>query len=315
MLTGQSKSIEIEELKKQVCGCFQIGDLFEAGKLLNRAHALDFNDKEIKVAMSACGFWDQRVQKISSIACDGARGDFFRYQWGVFEEHYREKREHSLDEGFSSLKFWVHSEALKYYQDQIKATGDEDSILRASSCLKILGHYDEAIENLEYMLRISNTENVSCMAELADAYVLIGEDIAGKALIREALFLDAPKVDINSLTSPLFRKLIELMETELSADSEVFNYWLPVYGVVWGGLDVKRELSEVEYEKLNQMIYALSNEIADGDKSGRLTPQLINAYFRLADHYQLSGADRFLIEETLINIKFFAPEFYRKHFR
>lgn len=315
MLVEQAQHSEIEKLMMGTYHNFEIGDFHRAGHLLNQAHAMDFDDMEIQTAMKACGFWDQRVQRIDSITSNGSRGNYLRSQWAVFEGRYRENDEHPLEAGRSSLRTWVHREALNYYRAQVDESNDVGSILNAAGCLKILGRFDEAIENLERVLRGPGDKNVPCMAELADAYVLIGELKPGKALMREALFLDASQVNLGQLISPLFRRLIARLEEIHPVDSAAFNEWLPVYGVLWGGLDVKRELSNVEYGKLKQMIYALKSEIADGDGSGCLAPKLINCYFRLADHYQLTGADRSLIEETLMEIKLFSPAFYRKHLK
>ena len=314
MFVEQSQKAEIEVMKNQICNHFYSGELSEAEKLLSIAHSHNFDDKGIQVAINACGFWNQRVQDISNITKDGARGDFFRCQWDVFENHFEKRRAYSLDEDFASLKFWVHNEALNYYQAQTKATGDQESLLRASSCLKILGRFDEAIKNLEHLLGVSNTIRIQCMAELADTYALIGELTAGKALMREALFLDASQVEVNHLIAPVFKALIERLKKELPEDSEVFNYWVPVYGVIWGNLDVKRELSDIEYEGLKKMIHSHACEIADGDRNGRLTPVLINEYFRLADHYEISGANRSRIEEAFMQIRLFAPDFCQKYF-
>ena len=87
-----------------------------------------------------------------------------------------------------------------------------------------------------------------------------------------------------------------------------------MYGAIWGVLDVKRELSPVEYGKLKQAIYAMKSEIADGDERGVLTPRLINHYFRLIDHYQSAGADRSAIEEAMISVKLLSPSVYMTYF-
>ena len=69
----------------------------------------------------------------------------------------------------------------------------------------------------------------------------------------------------------------------------------------------------MEYGKLKQMIHAMKSEIADGDEDGTLMPRLINAYLRLIDHYQSTGADRGASEEALMNIKLLNPVIYERY--
>ncbi len=122
--------------------------------------------------------------------------------------------------------------------------------------------------------------------------------------MREALFLNAARVELDKPASQLFKQLIIRIEAGILADSPAFQEWLPVYDVVWSILCVKRELLSAEY--------ALKSEIASGNNNGNLTPKLINCYYKLHDHCQLTGTDRLSAEETLMNITLCTPVFYSK---
>lgn len=314
MLEENERSSDINNLITRSYQLFETGDFTEARSLLDEAHALDFEDLEVRSALRACGFWNQRLQSLEALNGDGPRGDYLRRQWNHYNCRYRAGFDHSLDEGSNRLKKWVHNEALGYYRRQASESSDSEALLQAGRCRKVLGRYEECISTLEEAVRLTGNKDSRLLAELADTYALIGESQPAKVLMREALFLDAGKVELDEIVSPLFRRLIDRLGKERDSKDPGFSEWLPVYGAVWGVLDVKRELSPVEYGKLKQTIYALKSEIADGDEQGSLKPKLINQYFRLIDHYQSTGADRSAIDEVLINIKLLSPAIYRTYF-
>ena len=302
---------EIKKLITESYQYFETGNFSNARKLLDRAHALDFENPEVSSALRACGFWDQRQQSLETLEGDGNRGDYLRRQWNHYQNSYRTRFSHPLDEGTARLKRWVFNKALSCYLKQASDFSDSEAYLQAGRCRKALGRYEESITTLEEAVRVSADNEARLLAELADTYALIGESRPAKVLMREALFINATAVELNEIQSPLFRRLIERMEKTISPDDSGFTEWLAVYGTIWGVLDVTRELSPVEYGKLKQKIYALKNEIADGDSHRRLTPKLINHYFRLIDHYRSTGAGRTTIEEILMEIKLLSPAIYR----
>ncbi len=314
MLKEKERSSDINNLITRSYHFFETGDFIEARSLLDEAHSLDFEDLEVRSALRACGFWNQRLKSLEALNGNGPRGDYLRRQWNHYNSRYRTGFDHPLDEGSARLKKWVHNEALEYFRRQASESSDSEALLQAGRCRKVLGRYEECISTLEEAVRLTGNKDSRLLAELADTYALIGESQPAKVLMREALFLDAGKVELDEIVSPLFRRLIDRLGKELDCNDTGFPEWLPVYGTIWGVLDVRRELNPVEYGKLKQTIYALKSEIADGDEQGSLTPKLINQYFRLIDHYQSTGADRSAIDEVLINIKLLSPAIYRTYY-
>lgn len=313
MSVNEARHSEIQVLKSETYRKFEYGDFAEAGLLLDQAHALDFDDKEIQTALKACGFWVQRVESLENLPENGAKGDYLCRQWTIFVEHCRMRYAHSFEEGLQRLKIWVHTEALNFYRTQDSESSYPGTFLGIGRCLKSLGRFEEAIGSFERALRNADVNNSESMAELADTYALIGEMKPAKVLMREALYIDASRIEIDHLTAPVFIRLIERVEAEISRDKGEFNEWLAIYGNIWAVLNVKRELSTIEFGKLKQTIYALRNEIADGDFQGQLRPRLINSYFRLIDHYQSTGVNRKAIQEALINIKQLSPKIYEMY--
>ncbi|MCG8454495.1 MAG: hypothetical protein MI717_15085 [Spirochaetales bacterium] len=291
---------------------FESGDFGNAQRMLEQAHAQDFENREIQGALRACGFWARRVEGLEKLPPGGTKGDELRRQWKAFEGRYPQNFDHPFEGGVAALRSWVYTSALDSYLRQSET--DAEALFQAGRCHKVLGGYEQAISTIEMAIREAGKQEARSLAELADVYALVGETRAAKVLMREALFLNAPEVECEELASPLFRRLIQRLEQELDENDPGFAEWLPVYGTLWGVFDVKRELSAVEFGKLKQRIYALKSEIADGDAERRLKPRLINHYFRMIDHYQSASADRSAIEEVLMEIKLLSPGIYRKYF-
>ena len=313
MLVNETGSSAVRDLAAGAYRLFEKGDFINARSLFDQAHARNFEDIEIRTGLRACGFWELRIRELESISHLGSRGDYLRRQWLVFEREYAAGFEHPFSEGRSKIRLWVHGEALECYEKQAFDTQDPECMFQAARCLKALGRFEDAIRSIERALKSVGRVEARLIADLADAYAFIGETRSAKVLMREAMFLDASAVELDELNAPMFRRLVERLESDIPSERPDFVYWLPVYGALWGVLDVNRELKPVEYGKLKQMIHAMKSEIADGDEDGTLTPRLINAYLRLIDHYQSTGADRGASEEALMNIKLLNPVIYERY--
>lgn len=315
MLVGKDGEFDIDSLLARSYRLFGTGNFVEARELLDKAHSLNYENLEVKTALRACGYWSQRKQNLETIYYDGPKGDYLKRQWKNYTRRYQSGFEHPLDEGSASIKKWVHSEALSYYRKQALETSDAEAFLQAGRCQKMLGSYEECISTLKEAVGLSGGSNSRLLAELADAYALIGESQSAKVLMREALFLDASVVELDEIISPFFRRLIDRLRKEIGNENLNFSEWLPVYGAIWGVLDVKRELSAIEYGKLKQSIYSLKSEISiSNEKKAALVPKLINSFLRLIDHYQISDTNREAIDDVLVNIKLLSPAMYRDYF-
>lgn len=312
---SKDRSSEIKELIANSYQCFESGSFAEAKTILGKAHSMDFENPEIRSALRACGFWQQKNLELQELEGHGLRGSYLRSQWARYTGSYRKGFEHPLDDGSEQLKKWVHTLALDYFRKQSDTLPDSEAGLQSARCLKILGRYEESLEAAEEAVRQSGGgDDPRFFAELADIYALVGEDRPAKVLMREALFLGASRVEPEEFMAPLFCRMLDRLAGERDRDGIDFKEWLPVYGMLWGILDVSRELSPAEFAKLKQDIYALNSEIADGDRHGILTPRLINHYFRLIDYYKSAGTDQTAVEEVLMNIRLLSPGIYTTYF-
>jgi len=314
MRGNKEQDSDIDNLITRSYKFFENGAFVDARFLLDEAHTLDFENPEIRTALRACGYWQQRVSGLEELSGNGPRGDYLRRQWRHFVDQYCVGFEHPFKKGKACLRDWVHNLALDYYWKQSTESPNPEALLQSGRCKKVLGEFEACIAMLEEAIRMTGETDSRLLAELADTYALIGETQPAKVLMREALYLDARRIDLRELIAPMFFRLIERLEKEWDINDPAFPEWLAVYGTIWGVLDASRELTPVEYGKLKQSIYALKSDISNGDKLDCLTPKLINRYLRLIDHYQTSGLDRSLIDEALMNIKLLAPSIYRQYF-
>lgn len=135
-----------------------------------------------------------------------------------------------------------------------------------------------------------------------------------KVLFREAFFQGADRIELHFLESEIVQRLFAQVQALGYSGPELVE-WIPVYGVLYGVFNVKRELRALEFGKLKQAIYALENEIKDAPEDIRsvLVPRLINHYFWLVDHYVNVHDDKARINEVLLKIKLLDAGVYGKY--
>ena len=164
-----------------------------------------------------------------------------------------------------------------------------------------------------------STERISSGASL------INEPNAAKVLFREAFYLGADQIIIDTLESALIKNLIISIKKEgITQDIEE---WLPVYGNISGTFNVKRELKPVEYGRLKQSIFKLESRVnmnpelkensslttTQGNSESSLVPKLINRYFWLIDHYLSTNEKSTKINEILERLKHLDVAIYQKY--
>jgi hypothetical protein len=94
----------------------------------------------------------------------------------------------------------------------------------------------------------------------------------------------------------------------------VLNEWIPVYGVLFDVLNVKRELRSIEFGRLKQSIYELERELREGTGNPDIIrPRLINRYFWLIDHYVAVKEAQGKIDEVLLKIRSVDTNVYHQY--
>ena len=152
------------------------------------------------------------------------------------------------------------------------------------------------------------------LAEMGDCFSLCGEPKNAKILFKEAFYLDAQKVNIDFLDSPLVSLIVDQVKKDGYEGSALLE-WIPVYGVLMDVLNVKRELRSQEVFRLKQEIFAKETEYKDPvhADSSVIVPRLLNLYFWLIDYYVLSKSSVSKINEVLLKIKVLDKDIYQRY--
>ncbi|MBN1686067.1 MAG: tetratricopeptide repeat protein [Spirochaetales bacterium] len=301
------------ELLKSAYEMLKNGRFSDAGDILENALSVDFDNPEVICALKCAGFWTERENRYNSISDPYERGEYLMKQWKAFLS-FLDRDEASFEQGKYSLKQWVFSKALSDFIVLLDgpAGSDPEILFRVGQCYKGKGNYRQALEYLE-ACNHQKADDPRIIAELADCYAFINETQAAKIFFREAFFIDPQRIDLDSLESMMIVRLVAKLK-ELGYEVPALSEWIPVYGVLYGVFNVKRELRSLEYGRLKQSIFTLQSKLAEEGKKGfEIEPRLINRYFWLIDHYLSSGDSREKIDEVLQKIHAINPAIHERY--
>lgn len=302
---------EIIQILNKVYLSFKDGHFQESARLLEQALAIDFEYEGVAPALKCTNFWLEREEKLQAIGTPYERGEYLLAQWKQFQS-FIARMEGVPERCAYNIKHYVFQEALESFLTLYNESdvNDADILLRIGRCHKGKGNYENAIEFFEAASQQKRDDPV-ILAELADSYSLINESRAAKVFFREAFFLEPQAVELSFLESPMILRLVKRLR-EMGLEEPEMKEWVPVYGVIYGLFNIKRELKPLELGKLKQSIYMLEKEV-EQEKKQQLTPRLINRYFWLIDHYISTHEDRSKIEEILKQIKTLDPLVYKEY--
>ncbi|MDR1839886.1 MAG: tetratricopeptide repeat protein [Treponema sp.] len=305
---------QAEELLKKAYDQLKASDALAACVLLEQALDLDFENEEIKYALKCVHWWLEYTRRIDDIKNPFEKGCLYislLKQYHVFLGQF----DKIYDQCQYAVRFFVYSKALFFFEGLLGShlnQNDPALLLLAGRCYKGLGNYDEALKYLEQTVSIKR-DDAETLAEVADVNALLDEPKTAKALFREAFFLDPSKINIRSLESGLIQKLYDEVSALGYKDEELCE-WIPIYGYLRGVFSVKRELKQMEAGRLKQSIFSLEAEYeANSSRRHILKPRLLNHYFWLIDHYEISHESPSLIEETKLKIKVTDPDIYKMY--
>jgi len=309
-----SQGSTLNSLLNNAYKLFGNGAFHESSKHLEDALSIDFDDNEVLSALKCAHFWDTRSERVKYITDPFEKGEYLMKEWNLFDSFSSPFME-DHDRCMFSLKHWVFNTALTSYKSIKRGNEglDREILFRLGRCYKALGDYENALALLE-MSNSRKREDPEIVAELADAYALINEMKASKIFFREAFFIDPQEVELLFLESEMIRRLVKRLK-DLGYEGDELKEWIPVYGVIYGVFNVKRELKPLEYGKLRQSIYSLENEVQNGqsNREERTIPRLLNRYFWLVDHFLINNEPRNKVEEILNKIKILNNSIYEQY--
>lgn len=286
------------------------GNPAKAIEKLSKSIPYELGNQEVEFTTWCCTYWSDIVQELESLELF-EQSESLIFKWKQFMQALQkkswksEKALYAVQKGIFSLALDSCLKIKNVRDDAQKA----ELNLKMGMCSKKLGKYEEALDYLSEANRLFPS-SPDILAEMADCYALCGEDKNAKVLFREAFFIDAQKIDLAFLDSELICSLIRAVQDK-GYRGQALQEWIAVYGVLYGVLNVKRELRSTEIGKLNQEIYAMENELRDpSSNSAILTPKLINKYFWLIDYYVRLADGSTKINEKLLRIKILDRNIY-----
>ncbi|MGL4394885.1 MAG: hypothetical protein ACRCS8_06655 [Brevinema sp.] len=149
---------------------------------------------------------------------------------------------------------------------------------------------ERSIETLEFVFgRFPDESDHRVYTLLGEIYSLVYADDPSQkdlaVIMFNELFLKCvDEVDLNLIEYEPISHLAQMIHKDLFPENQI-KYWIPIYGYLYGGLTVRRNLRYEEYKKLQETISQLESEVHSSENLEILVPKLLNLYFWIFDYY------------------------------
>lgn len=312
-ISVDSHTERVNESLQRAAGLAASHRLAEAIEEIERALAVDFESADVVASLKYANFWKDREERVSVLGDPFEQGEYLLAQWTVFQD-FVQRIDRPVEVLINALRQHVFGLALGYYREVYQDAANRDAALlvRIARCYKGSGDYERSRRFLQ-AAAANRPDDAEVVAELADVLALVNETSAAKAFFREAFFIDAQKIDIARLESELIQRLVRAVANR-GIEGPALLEWIPVYGFLFGVLNVKREIRSIEFGRLKQSIYELERELREGTGDAELIrPRLINRYFWLIDHYIAVKESQGKVEEVLLKIRSVDDDVYHQY--
>ena len=305
-----------QNILKPVFDRLKEGDVEGSYSLINDIFKDNLDSEDVTCAYDAIFFWKAKIEYSTHYSSPFEKGEYIFSQWAMFM-HYMRKYGDKYEFVIYALKYCMFNIIINFYTEALQLKQFKENVQayrKLGLCYKILGNYDKAVEFLKYTASLENSSRV--LAELADTYAMCGEERLAKAYFREAFFKDACAIEKEFLESDIICVLIDKLELMGFKGKELLA-WIPVYAVLGGLFNVKRQLKAVEVGELKQNIFLLENicRNKNNENVALAEPKLINCYFWLIDYYSRDDLSRHKIDEVLLRIKLLNEGVYNSYIR
>lgn len=303
-------NIQTENGIKEALTYLESGNPEKAHMIIAPLFESDLESKELVYTTQVCTFWTGTIRNLSNMADPFERAESLLNEWKLFGPHMTKFGEYLP--AFYAIQKGVFSLALENYIklfDQPATKLKSDIYRKAGMCYKKLGSFENATRCLSDANNL-NPLQAPILAELADCFSLCGDDKKAKVMFREAFFIGPEQIDTDFLDSGLIKSLISKL-SEKGYHGRILNEWIPVYGVLWGVFNIKREMKSQEIAKLKQDIYSMEMERKNPSCDDEiLIPRLLKSYFWLIDQYVLKNVMDTQTNEILLKIKILDSNIY-----
>ncbi|MGL4388625.1 MAG: hypothetical protein ACRCTJ_04455 [Brevinema sp.] len=234
-------------------------------------------------------FWQKRLDLFSYQ--DNKSGSILFAEWEDFVDFCCEYQIKTYPV-FLAVKSYVFKKIVDFLS---RASRDCDNSNREILVQLAYAFYeaemlDRSVETLEFVLgRFPDENDFRVYTLLGEIYSFVYQkdpsqkDLA--VLMFNELFLKCiDEVDLNLIEYDPISQLAQMIHKDLFPENHI-KYWIPIYGYLYGGLTVRRNLRYEEYKKLQEKISQLETDVQVGENLEVLIPKLLNIYFWVFDYY------------------------------
>jgi len=288
---------------KSALNCLRLGDFKRAGAALGSVFDHDPEYPGIDQSIMACRFWENRAESIAGQAAGLEKGKFLKGEWNSFEDFIGYGEEIGALPVVQEIRTFVFTEAIHSFTRAWEKIISPDTglIHDIGECYFNIRDFGLAAQTFEYAWELKR-DSSRILSRLADSYAALGDEKKSLLYFREAFLHNPREIELERLTSPLVRRLMEEARAQGFADEEV-ACWIPVFAAYGGAFSVKRELEEYEVIALQDQAYRIEGELRKNEREARiLLPLLLNRYIWLIDLFELQLNDA--IKAGLVHKRF-----------
>ncbi|OHD53668.1 MAG: hypothetical protein A2Y33_07035 [Spirochaetes bacterium GWF1_51_8] len=276
----------LPELKKDIYLALRDGNLAHAEEIALNAMAEQINDPDLEEVLKVVRFWQNRAELLS-FSEERNSGEILFEEWDRFVQF---ASENSLGNKkvIGAVKSYVFRTIIdmliEYYR--INPCKDRHSLVMLGEAFYEVGESEKAIQTLEYALSFPGDGNdIRVYLLLGDMYAEIGNDELAMVMFGEAFYLLPQMINLAEITYAPVAKLRKKIEEDGFSGNEVVE-WVPVYGYIYKGLTVRRNLEYQDYMSLQQRIKEYEKSLKIDKKVVQIiVPRLINYYLWVFDYY------------------------------
>jgi tetratricopeptide (TPR) repeat protein len=248
-------------------------------------------------------FWQNREEKLTKLVHPYEQALAYYNEWEAFESFMKENKINPSIPEVHAIHNFVFNKALNSFLDSRSQSriNDIDLLKKISICFRELGEYDNSIKTLQYAYRLNKDQLISLM--LADVFYAKGQFSHAKILFKDTFFLENNiAFDTKYIVCDKINEIIENIKKDNYPEYLVFE-WIPVYGYIEGFLNVKRELSENEFEKVSadlvkfEKLYYSKQELKP-----ELEPKILKKCILMLEYYIYQVKDEIKKNQYLLKI-------------
>lgn len=238
------------QIKKQISSLLTDGEFNKAIDILTSSLSNENNIEEYATLHKIIKYWINRDDKLNRINQPYEKALAYFDEWDYFIKFLTENRIDSKIAEVHCIHNFVFSKCLALFIESRTETriNDIDLLIKIAYCFRELSQYDQGILTLQYAYKLNKNQLVSLM--LADFLYAKGETLEAQILFKDVFFFDnSISFDTKYIKCDKILEIIDKIKKDNYPEYEILE-WIPVYGYIDGFLNVKRELTKAEYDKI-----------------------------------------------------------------